>query len=485
MRPGFAADHSVTELCARLDNLPLAIELAAAHIRVLSVEELRERLTQRLDFLKAGRDTDPRQATLRATIEWSHGLLDEEERRVFASLAAFAGGCTLEAAEHVCEADTQTLVSLVDKSLLRRRADGRLWMLETIRELAAERLDESGDSQDVRARHARYFSDLAQRLGLSMESLEAGHAQRYDLAIPELDNFRAALDFAEKVNPVLGLTLAASLENFWVTQVPQEGMRWLERLLAQAEDAPLSLRAAGIRSIGSSATLAGGDVAVAARRYAESLELYERAGDDWGIAVLEHRLGVTAFQLDEWSRSRLLLERSLARARRHGFATVAGMLLGSLATVERHEGNPERALELTCESARLSGQMGFSWWEMNMLERAGDLAAELGRPDEAEEHERGALTLAGRIGDRMNVVDGLASFAHRAARRGDAERAGRLWGAVEREEEQGLLPPLWQRQRDDVSEALEGVAGEDFERGRTAGRHLSRGEAIAEALAEA
>ena len=158
------------------------------------------------------------------------------------------------------------------------------------------------------------------------------------------------------------------------------------------------------------------------------------------------------------------------------------MLLGSLATVERHDGNPERALELTRERARLSGQMGFSWWEMNMLERAGNLAAELGRTEEAEEHERRALTFAERIGDRMHVVDGLASFARRAARRGDAERAGRLWGAVEREEEQGLLPPQWQRQRHDVSEALELVAGEDFERGRTAGRHLRRGEAIAEAL---
>ena len=127
----------------RLDNLPLAIELAAARTSVLSPAQILERLSQRLDLLKGGRDADPRQQTLRATIEWSHDLLDDDEQRLFARLAVFAGGCTLEAAEEVGDADLDTLQSLVDKSLV-RHTDERFWMLETIREFARERLEGLG-----------------------------------------------------------------------------------------------------------------------------------------------------------------------------------------------------------------------------------------------------------------------------------------------------------------------------------------------------
>ena len=132
-------------LCERLDRLPLALELAAARTRLLQPEAILERLEDRLD-LPAQRDADPRHATLRATIAWSHDLLSPDERNLFASFAIFRGGCTLDAAEEVCGADLDTLASLIDKSLVRRRADAsgsdRYWMLETIREFAAARLDE-------------------------------------------------------------------------------------------------------------------------------------------------------------------------------------------------------------------------------------------------------------------------------------------------------------------------------------------------------
>jgi predicted ATPase len=135
IEPGFAADGAVPELCSRLDNLPLALELAAARTRHLSPAAMVDRLAQRLDFLKGGRDADPRQQTLRATIAWSHDLLDAGERELFAGLAVFAGGCTLETAEGVCAADLERLSSLVDKSLV-RRAGERYWLLETIRVFA-------------------------------------------------------------------------------------------------------------------------------------------------------------------------------------------------------------------------------------------------------------------------------------------------------------------------------------------------------------
>ena len=147
-RAGVEADEAIDRLCRALENLPLAVELAAARASVLSPAQIFERLSGRLDLLKGGRDSDPRQQTLRATIEWSHELLSAEERDLFARLAIFRGGCTLEAAEQVADADLDVLQSLVDKSLLRHTRE-RFWMLETIREYAAERLDASGETEDV------------------------------------------------------------------------------------------------------------------------------------------------------------------------------------------------------------------------------------------------------------------------------------------------------------------------------------------------
>ncbi len=145
-RSALAPDESVTELCAALDDLPLAIELAAARASVLSPGQILERLSSRLDLLKGTRDADPRQMTLRATIAWSHDLLSPEEAQLFARLAVFRGGCSLESAESVVDADLETLQSLVDKSLV-RRADGRFWMLESIRVFAEERFAESADER--------------------------------------------------------------------------------------------------------------------------------------------------------------------------------------------------------------------------------------------------------------------------------------------------------------------------------------------------
>src|SRR5262249_2776132 len=149
-------------LCRRLDQLPLALELAAARTIVLSPEQLLERLSQRLDLLRGGRDVDPRQQTLRTTISWSYELLSEEERTLFAQLAVFVGGCTLEAAEHVCGAELETLASLLDKSLVRRR-DDRFVMLETIRDFALECLAARADAGSILLRHAEWQAALAGR----------------------------------------------------------------------------------------------------------------------------------------------------------------------------------------------------------------------------------------------------------------------------------------------------------------------------------
>ena len=222
--------EAIVELCSRLDDLPLAVELAAARTKALTPGQVLERLSQRLDLLRGGRDADPRQQTLRATIEWSHELLSAEERRLFTRLSVFAGGCTLDAAEEVCDADFEILQSLVDKSLL-RFSDGRYWMLETIREYAAERLDETGERAELCQRHAEFFTRVA----------EAEPRTRNADLVAELaedeGNFRAALAFAGGGrDPDLMLRLAGALWRFWwIRDQDEEARLWLEEANVNGE----------------------------------------------------------------------------------------------------------------------------------------------------------------------------------------------------------------------------------------------------------
>ncbi|MBA2462759.1 MAG: adenylate/guanylate cyclase domain-containing protein [Actinobacteria bacterium] len=205
-RSKLGRSDEVAELCRRLDNLPLAVELAAARTSVLSPAQILERLSQRLDLLKGGRDSEARQQTLRATIEWSYELLSEEEQRLFARLAVFAGGCTLEAAEQVADADLDTLQSLVEKSLVRHTQE-RFWMLETIREYAGERLDASEEANEVRERHATHFLTVAETKGVG-----GAFELHFDELGRDLDNFRNALmTFRRTSDSAAELRLAASL----------------------------------------------------------------------------------------------------------------------------------------------------------------------------------------------------------------------------------------------------------------------------------
>jgi predicted ATPase/class 3 adenylate cyclase len=193
-RSRLEADGTVAELCRRLDNLPLAVELAAARTRALSPRQILERLSGRLDLLRGGRDADARQETLRATIDWSYDLLTPSEQRLFARLSIFAGGCTLEAAEEVCEATVEILQALVDKSLL-RFTDERYWMLETIREYAAERLEHLGEAEAVRNRYAQFFLHLAETLASELSDLtQAARLNQLSVELTNLSMPMALLD---------------------------------------------------------------------------------------------------------------------------------------------------------------------------------------------------------------------------------------------------------------------------------------------------
>ena len=235
VRRGFEAKENVlTAICARLDCLPLALELAAARCRVLSPEELLSRLEHGLELLTGGpRDVTARQQTLRATIEWSYSLLDPDEQQLFAGLSIFSGGCTLEATTRVCDASLERLESLMDQSLLRRRESGResrFWMLETIREFALEKLESSGGAEDAHRAHARYYLTLAQRWA---PDLGLGRHGTIDALEDELNNFRAALSWALETDTELALRLAAALSASWYARLQLiEGRRWFEAVLS-------------------------------------------------------------------------------------------------------------------------------------------------------------------------------------------------------------------------------------------------------------
>ena len=267
-----AADDTIEELCRRLENLPLAVELAAARARVLSPAQILERLSGRLDLLKGGRDADPRQQTLRATIEWSHDLLSDDEKDLFARMAVFAGGGALEAAEKVADADIDTLQALVDKSLL-RQSGGRFWMLETIREFAVERLNRLGLTNEVRSAHAQFFLDLAEEAEphlIPPTERDAWH----DRLESEHDNLRAAIEyFQSRGETEQALRLAGAIGEFWEQRSHhQEALRRYLSML-QVDDVPTPARAKALSAAAMVAPVCG-EMAQAQHWAEEALALY-------------------------------------------------------------------------------------------------------------------------------------------------------------------------------------------------------------------
>jgi predicted ATPase len=480
LSPALRRSSAVDELCSRLDHLPLALELAAARTVLFSPEQLLERMSERLDLLKAGRDADPRQQTLRATIEWSYDLLDDGERRLFRALSVFAGGCRYEAAEAVCDADPDTLQSLLDKSLVRRldRPSGpRYVMLETIRELAAEGLSAAGETDVARRRHAEYFLHLARSANLANE--DEGQPG-YHLVLPERDNMREALSWAlETREQELGLELVVALESFWATNSPQEGAEWAARLLAGEQRAPDRALARGLRVRGGMEMLFAGPE-VAGSRWERALDLSVRAGDEKGAAILMARLAQVAMARGDFERARMLAEESVQTHRRIGFRKGEVVSSITFADIARADGDRERELAHLEESRLIAEEVDFRWWLAGMLARIAVVCMDLGRVDHARQSALRALELSQAMFDRKAVVYELGLLAEVDAAAGDTERAGKLWGAAEAESERTWMGS-WLHGTVEPERVLR-YADERFERGRAAGRVLSIEEAVALAL---
>jgi predicted ATPase/class 3 adenylate cyclase len=475
----FAADPAVAEICRRLDGLPLALELAAARVSVLSAEDLLSRLERALPLLTGGtRDVPERQRTLRATIEWSYDLLSEAERRVFRALSVFAGSFDLDSALAVCDADLDELQSLIDKNLVRRWASGRFGMLETIHEYARQRLDDAGEMTEAGRKHAEHFLAVAGSANLGSMADGAGNPE---LARLEQANFREALRWAvQHEEPEIGLRLATALAHFWVSQAPFEGDRWFETLLAHADRVDPGLRADALRDHGGVVYIVG-QFDRGRALYEESLALYRELGDERGEAHMLHRLAVDAVRVGDLQRARVLTEEGYATARRLGDLRSEALALRTLGSIADEEGNTDQAIELLVRAAELAGEAGFAWWRGGAFLDLGEIALKAGRLDDALRWLREGLAVLLPLRDRQLLVYGLALLAAVAADQGQLEHAGLLWGAVEAEEQRGALGH-WENEREEYGRKVFAHTGPELERGRAAGRQLTLEAAVERAL---
>jgi predicted ATPase/class 3 adenylate cyclase len=391
-RAQLTPSEDVLELCRRLDGLPLAIELAAARARMLSPAELLARISERLDLLGGGRDVDPRQQTLRAAIEWSHDLLAEEERQLFRRLAVFAGSWTLESAIAIADADLDTVQSLFDKSLLRRSEDGRFFLLETIREYARERLEESGELEGMSREHAGFILRCAQ------DALD--QAERWDGARklePERENLRAAMRWAlDAGQSETSLVLATAYSILCMYRGPlSEGRSWVAAALqaggkyAPADRARALLSAAVLaerqrdleparefaeaglslaRSIDDSASVTRallilgvvcgnrGDYRNAESKLRDALGFASRAGDERNVREALALLGWVALARQDYTEARAVIGQGLELSRRAGDTRGVFYGTGNLGHVAAREGRYEEALQLFRESLLLGHQ---------------------------------------------------------------------------------------------------------------------------------
>jgi predicted ATPase/class 3 adenylate cyclase len=533
---------AVAEICARLDGLPLAIELAAARIKLLTPGAMLDRLGSRLKLLGGGaRDLPERQRTLRDTIEWSHALLEEGEQVLFARLAVFSGGRTLEAIETVCDAKGDLPVdalegvsSLLDKSLLRQEVgpegESRFVMLETIHEYARERLEASGEAEATRRLHAEHFLALAEE---AEPELRGAHQLGwFEKLEAEHDNMRAALSWAMgEGDSEVGLRLAGSLWWFWLVRGHlSEGGRWLEGALAQDDgrSARSSARAKALvgagrlmleqgdleratalleggaelfREVGPKEGLADaldnlgiaqahrGELERARALFVESAEMFREAGDGWGVAESLNNLGLTASIRGENDQAMALHEESLRIRRELADKRGIAMSLGNLAVQALIRGDHERAATLCEEGLAMARALGDRGFTATFLGNLGGAMLGQGNLERATELLAESIAIGHELGDKPHLHTELLGMAHVAGAAGEALREARLLGAAQGLRECVGMGLLDLEARED-SEALLATARsqveeEAWERAWEEGRAMNLDEAISYALEDA
>lgn len=489
---------AIVEICRRLDGLPLAIELAAARVKILSPQAMLGRLENRLKLLTGGaRDLPTRQQTLRGAIGWSYDLLDNEEKRAFQRLSVFVGGCTLEAAERVCNANADLerdildeVSSLVEKSLLRQEeaaGDARFTMLETIREFGAEQLAAEGEADDIRREHAQFYRGLTEEAVAKLTGAQqATWLQRLEV---EHGNLRAALEWlAEEADdkPVSAWQMAGQLWRFWATRgYLTEGLERLTALLdLPSYDTSREAQAAHAQALHAAGNMANlqANYTLTREFYEQSLAIRRQLNDKVGIARLLNNLGVVARFENDHSTARQLYEESLILLRELNDRPAVAQTLNNLALIVRHEDLPG-ARKLLEESLNLRRSLKDKWGIANSLSSLGDVTLDMGDLTAARKILMESLTLNEELGDRRAIAFVLEDCAGLAAALGQAERAVRLAGAANalRQELQSPLSPAEQTQLDRRLASAREALGNQADPEWRSGHRLSLEEAIASA----
>ncbi len=463
LKPNFTLTHenaqAVAEICARLEGLPLAIELAAARVKFLSPQLIFTKLENRLKLLTGGaRDLPARQQTMRGAVEWSYDLLTDEERCLFRQLAAFAGGFTLEAAEAVvnCQlpinfqgetSEQQTIkikqlpidtldgvTSLVDKSLLvsKEQSSGetRFRMLEVVREYALELLTTRGEANAMRYSHADYFLALGEEAEPHLTDAQA--VNWLNRLEDEHDNLRTALQFLLEHDTRKGERLTSALRLFWTSHSHlTEGRKWLEEALERGGiDTPSTTRFKMLNALAYLA-LNQGDYETAERKYRQGLAEGEATKNLRQIAVSNRGLGMVVFGKGDIKAARKFVEAGLAISREVNEKYVILLLLEALADIARTEGNNAEARTLFEEALTIAGQLGYELSESGILCNLGAVAHGEGDYKAAHSHFAEALKTFQKLGDKTRISYSLDGIAAVAAERGEFERATKLAGAAE------------------------------------------------------
>jgi predicted ATPase len=471
-RSGLPGDASAQKLCSALDDLPLAVELAAARTDVLSPAQILDRLERRLDLFRGARDVDPRQQTLRAAIQWSYELLDEDEQRLFARLAVFAGGCTLEAAEEVAGADLDLLESLVQKSLVRHSGE-RFWMLETIRDYGLERLDEGGETEDLQRRHAEWFLALAEQAEPHLdgaEQMEWLGRLEHDVA-----NIREAIAQSDLAGRFL-----VALRFFWAKRgYVAEGRRLVEEILPRLADDDPSNRMALVT--GSLLAVMQGDFDASIGYGERAMELGEAAGDPRPGLEVASALGRSLLTVGEEERALALFTDAAERgspAGRPGLAAIALLNLGYVALLH---GELDVADDHLRHAVDLAESCGERHAQARSLAARASVALEGGQLADARELALRSLAIAVPAHDRDNACWAL-ELAGCALAPGEPKLAARLLGAAEemRTELGGSLSGLEEAQHERALSLLSAsLEPEALAAGLVLGRSLLLEEAAA------
>ncbi len=445
-QPGFVMTESnapaVAQVCSRLDGIPLAIELAAARVKGLSVEQIASRLDDRFRLLTDGSRTAlPRQQTLRATMDWSHGLLTEPEQVLLRRISVFAGGFTLEAAEDVCGGGAvaasevlDLLLHLVDRSMVAARdRENQSWyrLLETVRQYSWQKLVEAGEADEMRRRHLTWYLELAEQADPKLRGSE--QQVWLDRLEAEHDNLRAALEWSntDPGHAEKGLRLATTLFWFWYFHGHwSEGRRWLDAAVSPEGEAPSHVSAKTLRY---AAMLAfhQGDNGRATALAQHGLTSSRKSGDAESTVYCRTVLGLAASDRGDYGQASTLLEENVDLCRKLNDEWLLGWALCNLQFVARNQGDYERAAALSSEGLALFRKTGDKHSTAWALRTLGIVALRLDDHKRAATFCRESLTLTREIGDIWLVEQGLMGLAGAAALKRQYEHAARLFAAAE------------------------------------------------------